>query len=408
MSDNKSATTSVNKPTHVLHVLGVLNMGGAESRIMDIYRNIDRNVIQFDFLVHTKASVPGNKVPTSEELMEVRPADYYDAEVRSLGGHIYALPRFTGTNGIEYKKAARQFFALHHDAAVIEAHMTSMAGIYLPIAKQYGNPVTIAHVRSAGVDPGIRGVVTKILRSRLPECADELVACSKLAGEAVYGKNLMESGRVRIIPNAIDLEALRFDGDVRKKTRTALGIPEDAFVIGHVGRFDEMKNQKFLVDTLKEINDPRCRLLMVGTGVLKDTVEKQLADYGLSDQAIFAGQCEAKHTHELYQAMDAFVFPSLYEGLPGTVIEAQAAGLPCFISDAVTSEVAVTELVKMLSLGDAAKWVDGVKDCINNSTDRPRAESSDRAISELKEDGFSVRDQAAKLTEWYLKLAGRE
>ena len=142
--------------------------------------------------------------------------------------------------------------------------------------------------------------------------------------------------------------------------------------------------------------------------MLKDTVEKQLADYGLSDQAIFAGQCEAKHTHELYQAMDAFVFPSLYEGLPGTVIEAQAAGLPCFISDAVTSEVAVTELVKMLSLGDASKWVDGVKDCINNSTDRPRAESSDRAISELKEAGFSVRDQAAKLTEWYLKLAGRE
>ena len=151
--------TQVCQPVRVLHVLGRLNMGGAESRIMDLYRHIDRSKVQFDFLVHTEAR-PADGETTSEALMAARRPDDFDAEIRSLGGRIYALPRFNGRNFAAYRRAAEAFFAAHHDWVLVEGHMTSMASVYLPIAKAAGVPHTAAHVRSAGVDPGIRQAVS--------------------------------------------------------------------------------------------------------------------------------------------------------------------------------------------------------------------------------------------------------
>ena len=216
------------KPVRVLHVLGTTNLGGAESRIMELYRCIDRSQVQFDFLIHTKED------------------GHYSEEIRSLGGHIYSLPRFKFFNIAEYRKAIRTFFKEHKEFTVIQGHMTSTAAIYLPIAKQeYARQslplITAAHARSAGVDKGLKGIATRILRIPLKNRADYLFTCSKEAGIAVYGTKAVRDGRVWTIPNAIDAERFHFQQNVRDEIRTELGI-QDKFVIGHVGRFGFMKN----------------------------------------------------------------------------------------------------------------------------------------------------------------------
>ena len=458
--------TQVCQPVRVLHVLGRLNMGGAESRIMDLYRHIDRSKVQFDFLVHTEAR-PADGETTSEALMAARRPDDFDAEIRSLGGRIYALPRFNGRNFAAYRRAAEAFFAAHHDWVLVEGHMTSMASVYLPIAKAAGVPHTAAHVRSAGVDPGIRGAVTRLFRHSLPRRADELYTCSRLAGETVYGARVMASGRVRLIPNAIDTEAYRYDVEVRRAERAALGLPEDALVLGHVGRFDAMKNQTFLVDCLAGLPE-RFRLLFVGDGALRQKVAEQAAAAGLAGRVIFAGRRSPAGTRRLYQAMDLFVFPSLYEGLPGTVVEAQAAGLDCLIADTITEEVCLTELVSRIPLRPAQAWRDwimakagersgqktgasgeektlpaernsgkkiaapggsepfpveeevvqktaapggsepspaAIRSSCSEGPDFERAERSACAIQKLKEAGYDVSEEARLMQEWYLSKA---
>ena len=349
----------------VLHVLGVLGLGGAECRIMDLYRNMDRDRIQFDFLVHYPADKTGKKSPTSDELMAVREPDYFDNSVLKLGGRIFCLPRFTGTNLAAYRAAIKKFFGDHKDEwKVVQGHMTSTASIYLPIAKKAGVPICIAHARSAGVDNGLKGFATKMLRSSLkrPGVSDFNFACSREAGISVFGQNQLDAGRVKIIPNAIDLGRFAYNEKIREKIRQELGV-SNALVIGHVGSFRYAKNHEFLIEVFSQLvrlvdNDDlnqysmlhgmRIRLLMLGKGPLLDEMKKLAEKLHVRDRCIFAGN--KSNASDYYQAMDYFCFPSRYEGLPGSVIEAQAAGLQCLVSDSVTSEVNVTELVSMRSI----------------------------------------------------------
>ena len=362
----------------VLHVLGVLGLGGAECRIMDLYRNMDRDRIQFDFLVHYPADKTGKKSPTSDELMAVREPDYFDNSVYKLGGRIFCLPRFNGTNLRDYKKAVRQFFAQHQDEwKVVQGHMTSMAAIYLPIAKKAGVPICIAHARSAGVDSGIKGLATRFLRNPLHRegTTDFNFACSREAGYAVFGKELMEADKVKIIPNAINLKHFAYDPQKREAIRQELGV-SNAVVIGHVGSFRYAKNHEFLLNVFAQLarlldNDDlnqysmmhgmRIKLLMLGSGTLLEDMKKLAEKLRISDRCIFAGN--KSNASDYYQAMDYFCFPSRYEGLPGSVIEAQAAGLQCLVSDTVTPEVNVTELVSMRSINSEPRdWARKILD----------------------------------------------
>jgi glycosyltransferase involved in cell wall biosynthesis len=349
----------------ILHVLGVLGLGGAECRIMDLYRNMDRDKIQFDFLFHCSPEKTGKKSPTSDELMAVREPDYFDNTVKQLGGRIFCLPKFVGTNSKDYKAAAKRFFEEHQgEWKAVQGHMTSTAALYLPIAKKSGIPIVIAHARSAGVDNGLKGFATRLLRAPLQKegITDYNFACSKEAGISVFGERLMNAGSVRIIPNAIDIKHFAYNEETRNRLRKELGV-SNALVIGHVGSFRYAKNHEFLLNVFAQLcrlldNDDlnqysmlhgmRIRLLMLGKGQLMDEM-KALADkLHIYDRCIFAGN--KSNAWEYYQAMDYFCFPSRYEGLPGSVIEAQAAGLQCLVSDTVTSEVNVTELVSMRSI----------------------------------------------------------
>lgn len=342
----------MNQPIRILHVLGSTNLGGAESRIMDLYRHIDREKIQFDFLVHS----------TKE--------GFFEPEIRQLGGNIYRLPSFRAYNYLKYKKACRDFFAAHKEFAAVQGHMTSTASIYLPQAKKAGIPTTIAHARSAGVDKGLKGFLTKLLRRNLYRKCDYMFACSDLAARAVFGDKRFEEGKTVFIPNAVDTKEFAPDVDARNTIRAEYGL-ENSFVIGHVGRFHYAKNHEFLLEVFAKIREkkPDVRLFLLGDGPLRVQTEELAKSLNIEKDVIFAGN--KNPIAPFYQAFDAFLFPSRFEGMPGTVVEAQAAGLPCLISDSVTSQVKVTELVAFLPLEKSVEeWAEEfahhVKNCKAN------------------------------------------
>ena len=332
----------------VLHVLGGVGLGGAESRIMDLYRQMNRDEIQFDFLVHSSA------VNGFVEEAPQRTPQFYDEEIRQLGGHIYVLPKFKVYNYLTYKKAICSFFKKHHEFRVVQGHMTSTAGIYLPIAKKYGVPVTVAHSRNAGVNKGLKGIATRFFRRNLVEKADYCFACSRLAGDDVFGEEAVRQGRVKIIHNAIEVARFTYDSRKRDKIREELGLTGQ-LVIGHVGRFDYQKNHPYLIEIFAKLCKIRqdAALLLLGEGTDMENIKLKCRELGIAEKVMFLGN--QKKPEDYYQAMDIFLLPSFFEGLPGVLVEAQAAGLMCFASDTITTECKVTDMVSYLSIEQPAE-----------------------------------------------------
>lgn len=373
----------------VLHVLGGTGLGGAESRIMDLYRQMDRDEIQFDFLVHSSA------VNGFIEDAPQRAQQFYDKEIRELGGHIYVLPKFKVYNYLTYRKAVRDFFSKHHGFRVVQGHMTSTAGIYLPIAKKFGIPVTVAHSRNAGVDKGPKGIATRFFRRNLVRKADYCFACSELAGTDVFGKKAMRGGKVRIIHNAIDAGRFTYNPEKRDEMRAKLGLTEQ-LVIGHVGRFDYQKNHPYLIDIFAKLCEIRqdAVLLLLGEGSGMDSIKEKCRTLGIADKVRFLGN--KKQPEDYYQAMDIFLLPSFYEGLPGVLVEAQAAGLKCFVSDTITREARATDLVTYLSIEQSAgEWAER----IDASASYERRDTGQT----MREAGFDVVMQAAAYRKFYRK-----
>lgn len=364
------------KPAHILHVLGSTNLGGAESRIMDLYRHIDRECVQFDFLVHSACE------------------GYFDKEITKLGGRIYRVPRFRLYNYFSYHRACKKFFDGHHDFHVVQGHMTSTASIYLPLAKKSGVPVTVAHARSAGVDKGMKGIITGWLRKNLHKKADYLFTCSEIAGISVFGKKAVESGRTIFIPNAINCSDFAYDMEKRKELRKELGL-EGTYVIGHVGRFHYAKNHEYLLHIFAELSkngNKDYRLLLIGEGNGMSNAKQLARELQIDNKVIFAGN--KANVYDYYQVMDYFVYPSRYEGLPGTVVEAQTAGLRCLMSDTICKEVAVTGLVKTMSVKVAPRvWAEVIQN----------TETYDRVshLKEIQEAGFDVSAQAEMMRSFY-------
>lgn len=378
------------KPIRVLHVLGGVGLGGAESRIMDLYRQMNRDEIQFDFLVHSEAvnrSISKN--------VNGRKPQFYDEEIQAMGGHIYVLPKFKVYNYFSYRRAVRKFFAKHKEFRVVQGHMTSTAGIYLPIAKKAGVPITVAHARNAGVVKGPKGAATRFFRQNLAEKADFCFACSVLAGQDVFGKEAVHAGMVKIIHNAIDVRRFTYDEKVREAMREQLGV-SGKIVLGHVGRFEYQKNHPYLLEIFAAVcrERPDAVLLLLGDGEGRSAMEARCGQLGIDGQVKFMGNC--RDTERYYQAMDLFLLPSFFEGLPGVLVEAQAAGLRCFVSDTVTREAKATDLVTYLSIEQPAQ--DWAKEIL----ERADYERRDTA-QELTAAGFNVCTQAGGYSLFYEK-----
>ncbi len=364
------------EPIRILHVLGGTNLGGAESRIMDLYRHMDRNKVQFDFLVHTDQE------------------GYFDKEIKELGGQIFCVPRFRIYNYFSYKKAVRAFFREHHEFRAVQGHITSTASIYLPIAKREGIAVTVAHARSAGVDKGMKGIVTRLLRKNLAQRADYLFTCSYLAGLSVFGEKAVKEGRTIFVPNAIDCAAFSYNEGRRIKMRKELGL-SDKYVIGHVGRFHYAKNHEYLLKIfagLCDLNHRDYALILLGEGSRMQAVKELAKELGIADKVCFLGN--HGNISDYYQVMDYFVYPSRFEGLPGTIVEAQTSGLRCVMSDTICDEVMVTDLVHTMSIeDDPMKWAEYIRETAKYQRKG--------CVREMQSAGFDVSRQAEIMMDFY-------
>ncbi|MBT2216481.1 glycosyltransferase family 1 protein [Virgibacillus dakarensis] len=324
------------KPIRILHVLGKLNRGGAETMVMNLYRKIDRSRLQFDFIIHTEEECD------------------YTREILSLGGRIYSVPRYTGKNHFKYVKVWKEFLKKHPDYKVIHGHVRSTASIYLGLAKRFGL-ITIAHSHNTSSGTGFSSMVKNILQYPIRHIADYLFACSKSAGNWLFGKKACKKGNFFVINNAIEAKKFIFNNELRQKKRSELRI-DDKFVIGHVGRFHTQKNHEFLIDIFKEVHlqNEKSVLLLVGEGAQKQNIEHKVKELGLINNVIFTGV--RPDIPDLLQSMDIFLFPSLFEGLPVTLVEAQASGIPCVVSKNITDEIGVTSLLESIALSKGAEY----------------------------------------------------
>lgn len=312
----------------VLHVVTYMGRGGLETMLMNYYRKIDRKKIQFDFLVHRDFE-----------------ADY-DEEILKLGGKIYRMPVLNPFS-IEYHKALEKFFA-EHQYEIVHSHLDCLSAYPLRAAKKYGARVRIAHAHNKNQDKNFKYIIKLISKRLMPIYATHLFACSKEAGEWMFcGKKFV------VMNNAIDAAKYVYNQKLEKIERETLNL-SDNFVIGHIGRFNPQKNHDFLVDIFREIlkYEPSAKLLLIGEGDGMEKIQGKVKKIGIQEEVIFLGNCA--DVPELLQAIDVFVFPSLYEGLGIAAVEAQAAGVPCVLSDQVPEECRIVENVEFLSLNESA------------------------------------------------------
>lgn len=323
-------------PIRVAHVMGKMHGGGVEAVVMNYYRHIDRDRIQFDFLVDSDSTL----IPCEE--------------IESLGGHVFEVPQYQHLH--DYMKYLEGLFA-EKKWPIVHSHVNVLSVFSLCAAARAGVPVRIAHSHStSGKGEYAKNALKRILRTQANRYPTHRMACSNYAGEWLFGKH----AKFDILYNAIELNAFSFDARVRAQVRTDLGLADDSLVIGHVGRFMPQKNHAFLLDVFSDVVTckPNAVLILVGCGELRASIESRAVECGLADRIRFLGQRD--DVKRLYQAFDVFVLPSLYEGLCLVGVEAQRAGLPCLLADTITHEVDVTGNVKFLPLKDTDVWADAL------------------------------------------------
>lgn len=362
----------------VLQMIGGLNIGGAQSLVMNLYEAIDREAVQFDFIIDE---------PEHTTFAE---------KVRSMGGNIYVLPKFNGKNLMAVRRAWDQFFRDHRGYRILHSHVRSYASLYLPIAKKHGLQ-TIIHSHNTSNGQGIAAVGKAMLQYPLRFQADYFFACSDAAGEWLFGKKTLSKKNFHVLQNAVDIEKYRFNPNTRLQIRKDFGVTNSTTVYGHIGRLTEAKNHSFLLDVFREIHTQKSDsvLLIVGDGELHVSIEERVHDLDLTDSVKLLGA--RSDPEKLLQAMDCFLFPSKWEGLPLSVVEAQAAGLPCFVSDAVTKEVDLSELITYLPIDHGPEvWTNAV--C---------AASLERKDvgKKIADAGFDVHKQAEWIKNFYLSVS---
>lgn len=366
----------------VLHVIGAMDRGGAETMIMNFYREINREEIQFDFLVH-----------------ETRECDY-DNEIKKLGGEIFSVPRYKIYNYFLYKKHIKVFFGNHHDYDIVHGHICSCVNIYLTEAKKYGIK-TIAHSHASDFGLSLYTIFTKMVSFKTRHIADYFFACSLQAGMDHYGKNIVNSLRFNVLNNGINTRLYLFNKEKREQIRNELSI-DDKIVIGHVGRFTYAKNHDFIIKVFKEIQkiNNRTVLLLFGRGELEKHVREQVVKEGLEKQVLFMGVVE--NVYDYLNALDVFLFPSRFEGLGIALIEAQASGLPCVINETLPKEGVLSEHVCKLSLDESPKrWGAACLEHVG-TTDRKELNSL------VKKKGFDISCETKRLEEIYCQIGGKD
>lgn len=365
----------------VAQVIGKLANGGVEAVVNNYYQHTDTERFQFDYYIDEDSQEPPQ-------------------EMIRRGARYYRIP-----SSRHLMKRIRTLMHLFRDNnyGIVHAHMNTLNAPVLYAAWRAGVPVRISHNHSTASDrEWRRALVKKLLRATGSWFATDRMACGEAAGRWFFGRRLFDSGRVFVLPNAIDPEKYRFDPEARQHLRDALGA-KGRLVIGHAGRFMPQKNHAFLLRAFRAVlaRNPRAVLWLVGDGELQPQIRKLAGQLGISGSVLFLGARD--DLSSLYSAMDCFMLPSLYEGVPLVGVEAQAAGLPCFFSDHVSTEVAYTERAFFISLKvHEDVWADAIADVVPASQAQ-RAKAAGRLEGTL----FDLRESGRTLERYYESCMGR-
>ena len=364
----------MDEPIRILQMIGSLNIGGAQSMIINLYKKIDRKKIQFDFVLDHPNEL------------------YYKETVEKLGANIYEMPAFHGLNAGEIKRAWNCFFKEHPEYKVLHSHVRSYASLFIPIAKKHGLK-TIIHSHSTSNGKGISSIIKRVMQYPLRNQADFFMVCSKESGEWLFGKKIVNSDKYFMLQNAIDVDAYKYNIEIRAKYRIELGLKDELTFI-HVGRFHPAKNHEFLLNLFSEIHKRNENTKLVLVGDLRPQIERQIANLQLESAIILTGN--RSDVPNLLQAADCFLFPSNWEGLPVTVVEAQASGMPCLISDRITKDVDVSPLVKYLSIDHGVEnWVNSLEEIDYSRQD---------VLELIKKAHFDISSTATWLQNFYKGL----
>ncbi|WP_299216936.1 glycosyltransferase family 1 protein [uncultured Aquimarina sp.] len=371
----------------VLQVFTIMNRGGAESMIMNYYRNMDRTKIQFDFLVHRKQSAA------------------FDQEITDLGGKIYRFdpinPLFPGS----YYKNLRLFFKEHSEYKIIHSHLNTFSYFPLKVAKEFGVPCRIAHAHIAlekikfsnifsggeGLKETLKSIIKIWLKRRIHKPTTHNFTCGDKAGIWLFGSDTNHT----TMNNAVDAEKFIFNEETRASYRKEFNF-ENQLVIGHVGSFTKQKNHSYLLKIFSELlqSYPQSKLILIGGGPLKESIKSEAVELGIQGDVKFLGVRE--DIPQLIQMLDFFVFPSFYEGLPVTLIEAQSAGLKIIASDTITEEVLLTDDIKFLSIKENPSfWVKPILDLKNYERKNN--------LDIIKDKKYDIKQNVKEIEKFYLQ-----
>ncbi len=370
-----------NEPIRIAQVMGKWLGGGVEAVIMNYYRNIDKSKIQFDFICDSDST------------------DIPYEEIEALGGRVILCPPYQ--KALEYHKELKRIFK-ENRYKIVHSNINALSVFPLCAAKKAGVPIRIAHSHSTSSKKEWKKTILKdILRPFSKVYPTHYFACTEHAGRWLFGDKTFEEGKVLVINNGIDTDKYVFNEKVRREVREELDLKDSDIVIGHIGRFMKQKNHDFLIDVFNELykENSNYKLMLIGQGPLQEEIKQKVENLGLKQAVMFLGQ--KTDVNRYYQAMDLFLFPSLYEGLGMVMIEAQCSGLPCVASTEVPGIAKVNDNVEFIGLVQPINvWTEKVKEMIKLE----RIINLDR----VKESGYDIVTEAKKLEREYLEYEGIE
>ena len=370
------------KPLIVAEVVGNMVSGGVESVLLNYYRAVNHEKIQFDFIVFNSSTY----IPK--------------AEIEKMGGRVYVVPSYSHL--FAFQRSLKRLFD-QNGYKIIHSHINTLSVFSLLVAKKAGIPCRIAHSHSTwGKHELLRNFIKLCLRPFSKVYATNLAACSQYSAKWLFGKKAVSEGRVFILRNAIVVENFQFFEEKRKRIRHSFGIDNETFVVGHVGRFVTQKNHRYLLLVFKKLLEkrPNSVLLLLGDGPLISSVKQQAIQLGIDKFVIFVGAVQ--NANEFYSAMDVFLLPSFFEGLPVSGVEAQTNGLRCGFSSKIGKETVFTNQVSFfgISNGCVARWVDFLCQCKIGDRNPNASALAEKA-------GFSIKFSGSTLENYYLNLVAK-
>lgn len=368
-------------PIRIAHIVGKWVGGGVEAVIMNYYKNIDRSKIQFDFLIDNDST----NIPYQE--------------IEQLGGKVILIPPYQKL--LSYQKELKKVLK-EGNYKIVHSHINTLSIFPLRVAKQANIPIRIAHSHSTtNKKEKAKNLMKQTLRPFSKRYATDYFCCSELAGRWLFGNKEYNQNHVFLLNNAIDISKFQYNKTIRNQKRKQLNIRENTLVIGHIGRFVKQKNHEFLIDIFQEIHNQRKNsiLLLIGQGPLLEPIKEKVKNLNLTNSVLFLGQ--RNDANELYQAMDVFLLPSLYEGLPVVGVEAQAASLLCILSASMTKETKVLDTTEFISLEESSTtWATHLLNSYHNFKRTSNQQ-------EIQHNGFDITKEAKKLERKYIELNKR-